>query len=398
MIEKSINIFWLLYGDRSIASSRLQGYLIHEFLLKNNINSKIIYSPPCLTLDLNLKLNEIDRFSKNIHNGIAIFQKLRGPTTLNLIQKLKKRKVATFYIVCDLEVDNTVPFECDLIICTSTELIKYYNDFDKKTFFIPDPFEGKIAKNEIRKLSSGSKIQFGWIGSKIHWNSLNQIREIINEQSFSNFELITISDHPSSNYKWKLNSFLNLINQIDVGIIPVDKNIYANKYKSNNRLTQFMAYGKPVLAGNIPSYKEIIVNGMNGFICNSIDEWKYSMSFVSNPKNYSIMSENAYHLAQSKFSIDIIGKKWVDLISGTSNLHGFEGTTKDEGFCFLDLFLQEKIILRYGRLLIGNKKIIYALYYSFFNSVVLIIKYLRNKLSKLIQIIKKTLLFLKFYE
>ena len=147
-------IFWILCGDRKLASSRLEGYLIHEHLKKLGYDSNLFMPPSFPIRDFPLKGSELDWCCHLLKDGIVIFQKLMGTNTIELIQKLRRQGATTIYIEPDLREANIAPGHCDHIVFPSKKLQEIYKKKGHSTFFIPDPIECLIRPSEIKKKES----------------------------------------------------------------------------------------------------------------------------------------------------------------------------------------------------------------------------------------------------
>jgi len=186
---------------------------------------------------------------------------------------------------------------------------------------------------------------FGYGGSS--WMA-EKLRGIIEDDL--GMQLITIHEHPNADIKWDLNTVHQEISKADIIIVPA--NYKRQPFKSNNRLTQSMAYGKPIVCSPLPAYKKIIVHGKNGFITkNDTDyEWKYFLTILrDNPDIRKKMGIEAKKEAQkytvSKMTdqwkqalINIVSDKKVDVIIPTKNntailkecLKSFQNSTLEE--------------------------------------------------------------------
>lgn len=121
-------------------------------------------------------------------------------------------------------------------------------------------------------------------------------------------ELMIISDGPLHTHYWRKETWLQNLSQADVVICVA--NHKEQPCKSNNRLTQAMSLGKPVICSPLPAYKEIIQDGVNGFICDGIEAWEDCLTQLENPELRAKMGEAARETAL-RFSIESIGQTWL---------------------------------------------------------------------------------------
>jgi len=154
---------------------------------------------------------------------------------------------------------------------------------------------------------------------KVYWygyggNSwlAEKLRFIIEDEL--DMRLITIHEHPNADIPWDLSTVYQELQKADIIIIPA--NFKRQPCKSNNRLTQSMALKKPVICDPMPAYKDIIENGVNGFITEtgSEAEWyKYLRRLKDDKELREKLAENAYKTSIN-YTLDNISKKWVDVL------------------------------------------------------------------------------------
>jgi GT2 family glycosyltransferase len=153
---------------------------------------------------------------------------------------------------------------------------------------------------------------------KLYWQGYGgskylaeDLRPIINKLGMS---LITISEWEDSDIKWNRNTWLNELKKADIIILPTD--FEKRPCKSNNRLTQYMSLGKPVIVSPLPAYLRIIEKYPNCcLIATTKEEWEERLQQLRDNENLrNTLSQNGL-IASKEFSLDEITKKWVLLFS-----------------------------------------------------------------------------------
>lgn len=164
-----------------------------------------------------------------------------------------------------------------------------------------------------------------------------------------NMKLITIHEHPDANIPWHLGTVYKELEKADIIIIPA--NYKKQPCKSNNRLTQAMALGKPVICDPMPAYTKIINHTVNGFITEKGKEEEYRVWLKylrDNPEIRKKVGEEAYKTSK-RYTLSSISKQWLkalkkledknlDVIIPTKNnleildecLKSFKNSTLDE--------------------------------------------------------------------
>ena len=158
-----------------------------------------------------------------------------------------------------------------------------------------------------------SKLKIFWYGYGGSSWMAEKLRELIEDDL--GMQLITIHEHPNSNIPWKLDTVYEHLKQADIIILPA--NFRRQPCKSNNRLTQSMALGKPVICEPMPSYIPIVKNYENAIILkdNSDSEWRHALVTLKNDPNLrKKLSENALKTSKN-YNLEEISKQWVKALS-----------------------------------------------------------------------------------
>lgn len=128
--------------------------------------------------------------------------------------------------------------------------------------------------------------------------------------------LTTMSEWPDSDIIWNRKTWLQELKKADVIIIPC--NYKVQDCKSNNRLTQALSIGKPVICNPLPAYLKVLVRVLDCcLIAETEEEWKKQIKFLEDPFNRSTISKRAL-IAASFYSIEEIAEKWRFLIEDYS--------------------------------------------------------------------------------
>lgn len=98
-------------------------------------------------------------------------------------------------------------------------------------------------------------------------------------------------------YKW-INMMPVLMDNTDFILAPINDNLY-NRSKSGTRYLEASSYKIPGAYQKMRQYKELIVDGENGYLCTTEDEWyKAIISLIQNTKLRRSMGEKAYATVQ----------------------------------------------------------------------------------------------------
>ncbi|MDP2905981.1 MAG: glycosyltransferase family 4 protein [Candidatus Omnitrophota bacterium] len=135
---------------------------------------------------------------------------------------------------------------------------------------------------------TNNKILIGWIGSHTTLPCLKQIVPVLQELSKKyefDFKIIGGGCRVSFpgvsvlNQKWTLEEEVANFQGLDIGVYPLPDNEWALA-KTPFKTIQYMAVGVPVVASSVGGNKEIIRDGVNGFLAASGQEWINKLSLL----------------------------------------------------------------------------------------------------------------------
>ena len=128
--------------------------------------------------------------------------------------------------------------------------------------------------------SDGRPLKIGWIGSPHTTKHLRLVEPALRRlASESSLVLMTVGASrldgygvPLEQHPWTLESEVRLINEMDVGIMPLADEPF-ERGKCGYKLIQYMAQAKPVVASPVGVNTEIVLHGSNGFLAGDEQGW-----------------------------------------------------------------------------------------------------------------------------
>ncbi|MFZ2727010.1 MAG: glycosyltransferase family 4 protein, partial [Methylococcaceae bacterium] len=198
------------------------------------------------------------------------------------------------------------------IIGGSPYLVNYAKQFNQQVSYLPTVVSS-AHYNQNKDFSTNRRFfTVGWIGSpstsvylKLIEPALEKIYLtenvkiiLIGAGSFS-MESVTIELK-----EWSEQDEIKMMLDFDVGIMPLSNDAWSEG-KCGFKLIQYMACGLPVIASPVGVNNDIIENGCNGFLANTIDEWVQALRVLiydvglreSMGKNGRLRFEQHYSLA-----------------------------------------------------------------------------------------------------
>ena len=307
-------IAWLLYGDRSLASSRLQGYLIDDELRARGFRSRVAVAPPFPVKDVPWPVEAHGAAARVLGAHVVVFQKLGGRRAEALRDALAAAGAATVYVHCDDEPANELPLRCDAIVCSSRHLARCYEDRGAHTVTtIPDPAEAWIEPEAVNGTPKHpGRLRLVWIGYRRSWETVDRLRKLLAGRGLDDYELVTVSNHPDADVQWSPEAERSIVAEADIGVVPVRSDSSALA-KSSNRVVALMAQGLPVVADRLPAYEEVIVDGANGFLCDGVDDWVRALEALRSAEVRRQVARAGRESIDPRFRLSTIVDEWIDV-------------------------------------------------------------------------------------
>jgi glycosyltransferase involved in cell wall biosynthesis len=174
------------------------------------------------------------------------------------------------------------------------------------------------------------EIRVGWIGTPATTHYLGILREIIpllgTERRFR-FTLIgasreKLSDLPVDFASWSEETEVKQIQQLDIGIMPLVDGP-GERGKCGYKLIQYMACGLPVIASPVGVNREIVQNGVNGFLASSPQEWAAALrKLAAEPLLRTQMGAAGREHVEMNYSTQVVGPKLITILQSLVRAEG----------------------------------------------------------------------------
>jgi glycosyltransferase involved in cell wall biosynthesis len=153
----------------------------------------------------------------------------------------------------------------------------------------------------------------GWIGSPATQKYLLHIADALKKIAETNSVVFALSGVqedfeipgvPIRTEKWSLANEVPFVQNLDIGIMPLPDNAWT-RGKGGYKLLQYMACGIPVIASPVEVNREIVQDGVNGFLADTTEEWHEKITqLISDAALRKTMGEAGRAMAVNKFSLE----------------------------------------------------------------------------------------------
>lgn len=256
-----------------------------EFVISKVFNKKVIYD-----FDDAIWLSENDKAS--------------------MVKKFFKSATKVKYIIkCSTK-----------IVCGNDYLKEYAIQYNKNVVVIPTTVDTVHVHNKIKNQKTSSPT-IGWTGSHSTLFYLEAMFPLLEKvYKKKQFELIVICNKKPLSapsfmkfIKWDKETEIDDLMTINIGIMPLIDDAWA-KGKCGFKAIQYMALGIPALVSPVGVNNKIVDHGLNGFICNTDDDWiRYLVELLEDSHLRMTLGTNARIKIEEKYSLISNKRHYVNL-------------------------------------------------------------------------------------
>jgi glycosyltransferase involved in cell wall biosynthesis len=303
-----------LYSGKRIAKRKLLKYYLNRFLMLFSI-----YKYDRVVIEKELFPYFFSWFEKGLHllkvkyivdYDDAIFHNY-DLSTNKLISYCLKNKI-----------NNVMKYSGCVVVGNGYLAERAKDSGAKKIMLLPTVINTELysAKNNY----AGSKVIIGWIGSPSTFKYVKNSTAVFSKLlELDNVELHIIGATQDLGLgdkvkylKWTEDSEIALISNFDIGIMPLENTPW-ELGKCAYKLIQYMGCGVPVVASAVGMNKEVVEDGINGFLVEGQESWLTSLSqLIESSDLRETFGKKGRLKVEAKFSIQ---KKQEVILSILSN-------------------------------------------------------------------------------
>ena len=179
-------------------------------------------------------------------------------------------------------------------------------------------------KFKVRNIKdSNNNLLIGWIGSHTTLICLNQIIPVLQKLSQRyEFSLKIVGGGREFkipgvriiNERWTLEKDVENYQSLDIGVYPLPDNEWA-RAKTPFKTIQYMSVGVPTVVSNVGGNREIIQDGINGFLASAEKEWiEKLILLIENPKLRKKIGMEGRKTVEEKYSIKVNAPKYLKVL------------------------------------------------------------------------------------
>lgn len=208
------------------------------------------------------------------------------------------------------------------VIAGNNYLAGYARKFNANVTTIPTVVDTSqwIPQDAIRNTQY---VTIGWIGSPTTTPYLKSLLPVLEELSrHYKFTLkivganegISLNGIPVQNERWQREREIADFQSLDIGVYPMIEDEWSIG-KSGFKAIQYMAVGVPCAASPVGVNKEIIQDGVNGFLAATPQEWKEKLSLlIEDAALRQRLGAAGRRTVEERYSLKVQAPKLLDIL------------------------------------------------------------------------------------
>lgn len=207
------------------------------------------------------------------------------------------------------------------VVVGNEHLARFSAQYNDNVHIIPTCINTDYYIPAQRKVTGDQRLVVGWIGSRSTVPYLQSIRQpLLSLSKKYDFRLRVVSnedvdlDFPKDFEKWQLRQELKELQGFDIGIMPLPDNQWT-RGKCGYKIIQYMSVGKPVVASPVGVNKEIVVDGYNGYLADSLEEWENKLGeLIEKKKLRDTFGKRGRATVEEKYSLKVNAPKLLAVL------------------------------------------------------------------------------------
>jgi glycosyltransferase involved in cell wall biosynthesis len=184
-----------------------------------------------------------------------------------------------------------------------------------------------VSRYDVSMVDKKPPLVVGWVGTPSTSRYLSIIKPIF-ESLKKKFDVSFVAVGGDSKklqgmcvdvLPWTEKTEVHSIQSFDIGIMPLEDSPWEHG-KCGYKLIQYMACGLPVVASPVGVNKEIVKQGINGFLAQNIAEWEQALfQLLSDPVLRCKMGKEGKDLVKNHYSLEVQAPRLETLFRGMIN-------------------------------------------------------------------------------
>jgi len=214
------------------------------------------------------------------------------------------------------------------VIAGNTYLAEYARRHSARVTVLPTCVDTSVWVPRDTGPSNGAPLVIGWIGTPTTTPYLLQLRDVLIELARTHAFVLRVSGSMEpihmpgvhvENIPWTLDREVALFNTCDIGVYPLPDDEWT-RGKCGFKAIQFMASAVSVVASPVGVNRDIIADGVSGFLAADNPEWVRKLRMlIENRELRATMGAAGRRAIEHRFSVAANAPKLVSIFETVTN-------------------------------------------------------------------------------
>lgn len=220
------------------------------------------------------------------------------------------------------------------IVAGNDYLAAYARQYNPAVTVIPTTVDTHAFTPVLHKQPDPRGLVLGWIGSPTTAEYLDPFVRVLQRLQSSGHrfvmrisgsgEPVAIDGVSVDNLPWALAREIDLFRTCDIGVYPLPDDEWS-KGKCGFKAIEFMACGVPVVAARVGVNKEIITDGVDGFLASSDDEWVEKLTrLMTDPELRVRLGAAGRRTIEERYSLQVRAPQLAAVLRRAAERRGSE--------------------------------------------------------------------------
>jgi hypothetical protein len=318
--RSTVRVGWVPAGSNNTASSRLRAYKVHEHLS---------------TSSTRYRSRVLRRLTPSPEVDVLVLQRVYGGEELNdLIRHYRSKGVRVVLDLCDVYPDaRATASAVDLVTTNSVTRVKQFVQAGFACPFrvVEEPIDYDLDGRPLAHPDL-QPLRPVWFGTYTNVGLVRTLSSFLRATAVTSQAVRTEIPADWEFVEWEYRGFVDLIRRFNLCLLPQN-----DPGKSANKMVTALMCGLPVVASDIPSYRDIAdAAGTSGFLCRSPEDWVRSVEKLKDRGERIRYLEKTQPLVQEKYGIQKIAGEWTDLFEEMVSRPARERNGYESNHCHRD--------------------------------------------------------------
>jgi glycosyltransferase involved in cell wall biosynthesis len=236
---------------------------------------------------------------------------------------LNKRKTVRYFMGENIK---TIMKGARLVIAGNEYIAEYAKEAgSRRVEIIPTVID--LNKYYVKQNLPQKVFRIGWIGSPSTVKFLQIVKPVLSQLCKEIPTMVVLvgsgpiclGDIPIEVRTWSESTEVADIQSFDVGIMPLFDEPW-ERGKCGYKLIQYMACGIPVISSPVGINKEIVDNGVNGYLADNSEEWMSAFKILyDRPQLRKKLGESGRKKIELKYSLQVTSLFFIRLLREVYN-------------------------------------------------------------------------------